>query len=67
MKTTIILLALTLSGCTTGLRKDVRQDMSSISHKTTVTGVPPVVSSEWTFTLRPVAPALPLTLPASSK
>ena len=53
MRLLTLLALLTLPGCT-NLTKDMRSDLSSVSHKTTVTTFPPTVSSEWTFVMRPV-------------
>jgi len=56
--TRLIILALaaaTLSGCA-GVRRDIRNDCAIISHKTTVTMIPPSLTSEWQFVMRPLSP-----------
>lgn len=54
----LLLLILPLTACTP-LRQDLRQDCASVSHRTTVTANPfPAVTSEWSFTMRPVATPL---------
>ena len=58
MKPLLAILAIaSLSGCS-AVRRDIREDALSITHKSTFNLLPPSFVSEWTVFPRPPAPAL---------